>query len=109
MPGSEGLYIDTASVQVVPAHDEDEPDPEPEFRLLIHSGDGQQGSVRQKLHDELVLELRDRQGRLVTVPTDIVWTPSHGELLDSEGTGSDGRAAAVWRLGDHVGQQTLTA
>lgn len=115
-PGGADAAGDTARIVVIAPAPAPEPDPEPDpapdplGQIRIFEGDGQQGTPGEVL-DEIVVEIRDTRGRRVTTPTDIVWTTGEGSgsIIESEGTGSDGRAGARWRLGERIGTQTAQA
>jgi invasin-like protein/Big-like domain-containing protein/filamin/ABP280 repeat protein len=84
--------------------------PEAAESLAIIGGNGQSAQMATVLPDSVAVMAVDRYGNGVP-GIEVTWqTKGAGELSPtSMVTGTDGRAAAAWTLGDHPGSYTATA
>ncbi|HEU4587995.1 MAG TPA: Ig-like domain-containing protein [Gemmatimonadales bacterium] len=80
-------------------------------KIVIVSGDKQEGVVGGKLSDKLVVRVTDSRDRPVE-HQQVTFTPAAGQgtaVPPTATTNADGRAEAEWVLGPSAGAQQLTA
>ena len=79
--------------------------------LAVASGDGQEAEEGSALGEPIVVRATDAEGEAVEGAV-IVFAPADGDGVaepDSAATDSTGTARTTWTLGDHAGEQRLTA
>ncbi|MHB1224757.1 MAG: Ig-like domain-containing protein [Gemmatimonadaceae bacterium] len=108
--GSATVTVQAAAVPPPDDPPDESPGPGPAARIIIVSGDDQEGERRETLPEKLVVQVLDAND--VPVPdVPVLWLAADGGITTPDDilTGADGTSSARWRLGGGRGSQTATA